>query len=409
MLSLAVRAVTSFAETGFEDKLAPHNSFTADKVVAETAMLLHAAAHVRDKPVIRGVFEQLLPLVTHHARSARVLADMALHPQRVHKHVVPHVLLNALGSTDEAFDAFARERWDLASRLACDLTPSADAERAWIRSLWTTTPHSTSDARSWALLAHPFDVLTSTRGEVYALTHVLFYLTDFGHRRKVELPRPAQTLMADIEALLMRFLDAEDYDLAGELLTAWPQLGIPWSTTAVFAFRVLLTVEDEVGLLPCGNASIARFNTLSGPEQSRYALATSYHTAYVMGFLCAAALLPDHSLPAEPAQSTATNTTSWEAAPLGTWLGDDRGHWQSALTSISPELHAALAPALCSLAILQRMRLTDYAGLRELLLAAHDMGLGELPLASQATDRLMAVAHAAAIRGALEQAPRPRS
>ena len=92
----------------------------------------------------------------------------------------------------------------------------------------------------------------------------------------------------DVGSLLAGYMDAEDYDLAGELLLAWPLMGAPWSPSAAFAFRVLASIEDQVGVLPCGNVNLAHLAQLEGEERARYALGTAYHTAYVMGFLCAA-------------------------------------------------------------------------------------------------------------------------
>ncbi|HSS58268.1 MAG TPA: hypothetical protein VLK59_09675, partial [Solirubrobacteraceae bacterium] len=48
----------------------------------------------------------------------RMLAEMARHPSRAYKLVVPHVLLTGLGHVDEAFDAFARARCAAAAALA---------------------------------------------------------------------------------------------------------------------------------------------------------------------------------------------------------------------------------------------------------------------------------------------------
>ena len=60
-----------------------------------------------------------------------------------------------------------------------------------------------------------------------------------------------------------------------------------------FGFRVLAGAEDSTGILPCGNTKADRLGRLQGEERVRYAFGTAYHTAYVMGFLCAASLRPN--------------------------------------------------------------------------------------------------------------------
>src|SRR5207237_1174092 len=125
----------------------------------------------------------------------------------------------------------------------------------------------------------PMDVVGSSRDEAYALTHFFFYLTDFGNQsEQLRIRRPLATVLAEAEALLLRYLDAEDYDVCGELLCLWPLARVPWNPSATFAFRVLMRVEDEVGLLPSGNVDLSRLNRLEGDAQTTYALGNAYHT-----------------------------------------------------------------------------------------------------------------------------------
>jgi hypothetical protein len=394
-LGLAARVVEGFADSGFVDPTAVFNSFGPEKVVAETAMLLHAASGVRERPVVRDRFDELAARLAPHARSRRVLTEIALAPSRAYKLAVPHVLLTLLGHADEAFDTFARSRCAAASRFASDLPPSAHLERLWIQSLWDGEPLAVStELMAATFLARPFDVLAGARDDVYGLTHLLFYLTDFGSHPPVEFARPTDIIITEIEALLLRFLEAEDYDLAGELLMAWPLLNAPWSPTATFAFRVLTQVEDDVGLLPCGNVDLHRLNALDGADRARYALATAYHTAYVMGFLCAVALRPGRLPPATIDGGVATNGT---AEAFRAFTDDAQGHWQPVWASCNTRERAALAPTLCWLGVLQKLRRVDYEALRKLLLAAHAEGLGHSPLVAAATQLLMGISQAAAI------------
>src|SRR5262249_41574327 len=105
-------------------------------------------------------------------------------------------------------------------------------------------------------------------------------------------------ILAEAEAALARCLDEGDYDLGGEVLWSWPLTGKSWSAAAAFGFRVLARVEDRAGFLPSAGTSLSRLGELQGEERKKYLLATAYHTVYVMGFLCAAALRPGAAPPA---------------------------------------------------------------------------------------------------------------
>ena len=161
--------------------------------------------------------------------------------------------------------------------------------------------------------------------------------------------------MADVEAWLVRYLDRDDFGLCAELLMAWPQLRAPWSPTAAFAFQVLAAAEDEVGVLPCGNVDSDRLATLQGPERTRYARATSYHTALVMGFLCAVCLAADAPPPSGGCVGPLTQVPACS-------------QWERVAAVCRPEQHDQLAPLRTAIAIDRALRAKDFRALHDLSL-----------------------------------------
>ena len=141
-------------------------------------------------------------------------------------------------------------------------------------------------------LNRPMDVLCGSRDDIYAFTHALMFVTDFAIGPCRRLPRRRAVILTEAEAALARCLDEQDYDLAAEVLLAWPLTGRQWSPAAVFGFCVLARVEDTAGFLPAPSTRLQRFQQLQGDRRTEYLLATAYHTAYVMGLLCSAALRP---------------------------------------------------------------------------------------------------------------------
>ena len=240
------------------------------------------------------------------------------------------------------------------------------------------------------------DLLGATRDDIYAFTHALMYVRDF-NIRPARLPRRRDVILEEAEVMLARCLDDEDYDLAGEILLSWPLTGEKWSTTAAFAFRVLAHVEDQAAFLPTPSTRISEIKALERIDRTKYLLATAYHTAYVMGLVCAAALHPGCAPP---------ETISFDNAKPGTarqvmkvvGANGQFPHWQYEFDHLT-ELEAdALAGFLVNVALRRRVACRDFEGLRALLELAYHLGLANTPAMGQAAEMLSRLAaYAAAV------------
>jgi len=381
-LDIAKRAVDFFAGEGYADAQVPENSFGPEKPIAETAMLLYAAAAVRDLPDVSHRIEEIAHLLAAHARSRRTLLNVALHPSAALDFAVPHVLLTKLGYCDPDFDNLVKSSLGWQTQYGHERPPFASVEQEWITSLWT----GVEPGRDWrsglldSVMHRPLDILGGPRQNAYGFTHLIMYCTDFGNRAG-RFPRRRSTILDEASSLLAKCLDEEDYDLAGELLMAWPLMGARWCPSAAFCFRVLARVEDQVGLLPGGTTKANRVSTLEGKERVRYALGTGYHTALVMGLLCAAALRPGR------APSLRIVGPKCERSFLDQLLGcidRDQGHWQPELSELTDSERNALAPLLLDIAIAQKCRKHEYEAVSQLLVAASQHGMANSTLCGQA-------------------------
>jgi hypothetical protein len=329
--------------------------FGPEKIIAEATMLAYVASGATELTSIverlDALAQQLIPLI----RSAQALADLALHPDRVFKRAVPHVLLNVLGHHDVEFDRFALDTCRRALAHAMDEPPTVVAERRWIMSLWGHPIQSPNVEEERTVLGAPYDLLVDSREAAYGFTHLLFYVTDFGKRHRREFGRPVDEILRDADALIVRCLDDEDYDLTAELLMAWPELGEPWSATAAFGFRVLAHAEDEAGVLPCSNLDAARLQALQGDERRRYARAVSYHTEFVWGFLCAAALRDRMAPPL-----IIGGPVLAESASASTPTTANHRQWRDVLARCTPNELRGLAPTLSEFAIMRALRSRDF-------------------------------------------------
>lgn len=324
---------------------------------------------------IRRVVDALICQLVRVARTPRILAETTLKPNQVFQRAAPHILLTAIGFSDEAFDLCILELCHRSVGVASDYPPLVHAERAWHMRVWGQPFTPTVEPWAGTALQLPFDFLNEAREGAYALTHLLFYATDFGRNPSVSFGRPRSAVLEDVECLVIRYLDQADYDIAAELLMAWPMLGEPLSPTAAFAFRVLTEVEDEAGILPCGNVDPQRLGALEGAERTRYARAVSYHTALVMGLLCAVSLRSQSTPPSE------APVYPFELVELlRPRIRDDLGDWQPIFDRLDAVEQQQLAPMLAQMAVTQALRLRDLREANEVADLAAQHGLPHSPL-----------------------------
>jgi len=274
-----------------------------EKVLSETALLLLFAARIDESytPIhqqIKALAGQLAP----HARSESVAAGVTLAPRLAREYAAAHACLSRLGYPDPEFDHVLARSLESGLARTRERVPYRQLELEWLSGVWD--PVRIPLRRDLGLRAKTtagigLDALSLTRDDVYAFTHSLVYMTDFG-RNFDDLPRTTTELVADAEPALARCLDDDDFDLSGELLLTWPLLRAAWSPSSTFALRVLTRVEDEVGFLPSLSLRTDRYRELEGDARKRYTVAQAYHTVYVMGLLCAATLqwgsLPQNSV-----------------------------------------------------------------------------------------------------------------
>jgi len=399
VLAFAGRALTVLAEQ--EDSNAEETTDAPlEKIVAETAMLLLAAAPVAESNAsvceqVLATGSRLVPL----ARSARVLGRIRLQPAVALDFGAAHVCLSRLRLGDPTVDRVLAT--SLASPVASmrERLPYRQLEADWLAmgSGAGGTPVDCGAARSVSTaLGRGLDALVSSRDDVYAFTHALLYLSDFG-RRLPDLPRRADLVVGDAECALASALDQDDFDLAGELLMTWPLLRIPWTAAATFAFSVLARLEDEAGFLPPLSLEGAAFSRLEGAQRRRYAFASSYHTPYVMGLLCAL-ILSAGRLPAWPPETNASEAADAIVPLLGQATRPPR--WEQDFAAMPRARQGLIAPLLLDVAIHRAVRRLDLVAIREALVLARRWGILASPSVSQSADllrRCMATAETAEI------------
>lgn len=387
-LNIAEQAVDCLATTGYRDREESANDIRPEKVISETAFLLLGASTVRNLPGIAARVGTLAEKLAPHARGERMVLGMCFEPSLTLDFALAHICLSRMGMPDPPFDACLRQGLHSQARNGHERTPYRELEQAWLKRAWAG-PRPASDQRVQRLarrsaLGRSFDPLSGSRENVYAFTHALLYVRDF-NIDPLPLPRSTEDILLDAEAAVARCLEEEDYDLCGEVLLAWPLTGTPWSPIASFACQVLARIEDEAGFLPSPATRVERVHQLEDRERREYLLATAYHTAYVMGLLCAAALQPGNQPPDGMPRCSPRPRASRRLLPH---QSEQRRHWRDDFDRLSPSEQDGLADLIFATAVYRRTRNRDFAGLREVLAIGYDEGLVATPMASHAAEML---------------------
>jgi hypothetical protein len=396
VLDIAKIAVARLARNGYTDSEAPENSLRPEKLISETGVLLYAASVAARDPrcAIAIRLNDVAQLLIPHARSERIMMGVCLEPSLAFDFAEAHVCLSNIGYRDFRFDELLRQAVASQAASGRERVPHRMLQQSWIYDIWTGSagrdgkrePVGAVDS----VLNSPLDLFGGGRGHAYAFTHALMYVSGF-NARDSRLPRVRSVILAEAEAALARSLDEEDYDLAGELLMAWPLTGKSWSAAAAFGFRVLARVEDIGGILPAPSTLQLRLDKLHGDERTDYFLATAYHTAYVMGLLCSAAQRSGRSPPAQVTVCDAGDRRSGRI--LDILDADGRSpHWRIEFDQLSTGERDALAGFLLTIALCRRAKQHTYGVIRELLEVGYSLGLTNAPAASQAAEMLQRLA-----------------
>jgi hypothetical protein len=234
------------------------------------------------------------------------------------------------------------------------------------------------------------DLLHGTKDDMYAFTHALMYAADF-NTSSWKLPREREEIINEAEAMLARCLDEQDYDLAGEILLTWPLTGKSWSPASIFALRVLTSVEDKVGFLPSPATNMETLQKLEGNDKKKYLCATTYHTAYVMGLLCAVSLqnerMPSNHIPTHFLEAGSANK-------ILHFLDQDAHdrHWLDEFKKLTNPEQDSLAGFLLNIALARNIQNKQYATAYELIRTGYGLGIANTPMASQAAELLQRLA-----------------
>jgi len=378
VLETAEHALDRLAADGWTDPTDASRSVRPETVVSETARLLLAVSSVRGEPALARRVDELARRLAPHARGARMRSGLCFEPALALDHARAHACLRAMGHADPAFDELLRTATRAQAFAARERAPHRALEQRWVAELCGLEgPAGQPPMRALAAmsaLGRPLDLVGANREDLHAFTHALMYLKD-GRLAPKALPRPRAEVLRDAEAALVRCLADEDYDLACELLLAWPLTGARFGGWATLAWRTLAAVEDAAGLLPAPGTRLAHLGRLDERHRTDALLASAYRTTYVMGLLCAACLASG-CLPPAPVR---------EELPPGHGAG---GHWAAIYARLPASEREALGGFVHAVTLHRAVRARDAAAIHAALDAAAAADVADGPHWVQAAELL---------------------
>lgn len=383
------------------DEIAGAPALVPLKVRSEAAMLLRAAreiaatgsaGHAAGIPTLLDALGDAL----ESGRDSAAAVTMCLQPGAALDLALVHLHLRDAGRPNAGFDRLLADLLDSDRLEGPERQPNRVLEQLWLHGLWTGRPDHRRIRRAVAesSLARPMDALGSTPEDLYALTHTVLYATDLG-RRSIVTPRPIEAIRDDAEAGLAAALDADNLDLAAELLWLWPMLGLAWSPAAVLAWSVVSGRYGDLGFLPGPGFRAARASRPTVGGDGDLVLRTSYHATLVHGILIGA-LLATGRLPEWPAAEASApgagtangagdaDTAGAANAALALLDPPAAATWRAYLAG-APGLRDTVAPLVFAAALRRARDRHDLAGVRDALATGLKWNLLDAPAPRQAT------------------------
>ncbi|BCJ44141.1 hypothetical protein GCM10010168_09540 [Actinoplanes ianthinogenes] len=153
---------------------------------------------------------------------------------------------------------------------------------------FTSTLPDLKQLYSRTMLAHRADPLYVSDTEAYAITHILFYLSDFGRRAPfVGDPAGLARLRGLIGTLLGIYLARNDLDLSAELMLCAQLVGMGEHELVRHGWRRLADAQRDGGQIPGPLYRQSTRDGVDGDKADAYTFGTCYHTTVVAALAAA--------------------------------------------------------------------------------------------------------------------------
>ncbi|MCF3131045.1 hypothetical protein IPZ69_11835 [Streptomyces olivochromogenes] len=298
----------------------PNTVLFTRKALIETAFLVGLRARLDDAP-LDGDYAALLDQVADIAGAPSYREMVARDEQALLLYAGTYAALRLCGHEDPEFRRIIRQAVDGGYAASFERIPYRQLDllhTLFLCGIEHDLP-AMDTVLPFTLLCRNPNVLKLADRDVYAITHTLFYVTDFGLREPVwPSGYDTGTAVELLEALLVLAEARANADLVGELLCCLYCLGVDDSEAADRAWEFLESVQEANGRVN-GPEGIVHPEVDQGNEEFRH-WAEGYHTTVVAalaGLLSRSPLRLTRPRPATPATEAALKPALRRAV---TWL-----------------------------------------------------------------------------------------
>ncbi len=355
-----------------------------EKIIAETAFLVAFSNNIIYSAEIIKARKELIEVLEPLARSKAMLLNICMQPPLALDYAHAHICLSYAGYPDERFDKALSAALQSSSVEGIERTPYRMMEGEWLKQRWKSDYESNFDF--WiplSCLHHEVDIFSPGSDGAYSVTHAIMYAA-FG---KKHIPGTDPGIILQwVESLLVRYMDEQNYDIAGELLMAWPLLNKHWSSTAAFALNCLFQIEERVGFLPAPGLERSLVDNAEDKNAKRtYIYSINYHTALVMGLLCSSIL--ENPLKENVCFNSIDCTKAWKSKIENEIFSEKEIHWKKFFLDLDSDQRDQLLPMLYQVCILRWVRDKKFGNVKSLLEISSDE-LRKLSISRQAEELL---------------------
>ncbi|HVO78754.1 MAG TPA: hypothetical protein VMT39_01925 [Candidatus Bathyarchaeia archaeon] len=213
-------------------------------------------------------------------------------PSYAYAILLPYLTLRPTGYRSSFHEESLRLAWASGFLFAVEVVPHRVLDREyflWKAGLRDSEPCWSTLYANTALAAAK-DALHIDREAAYAITHTLFYLSDWGRRVPPFEEEEYARVTSILDCLVVHYWRLHHWDLLGELLVNRLALLAPWSPLATGASTAFLNAWRPEGCVPGEGLEIEGLEKAPRSEHESIIFRECYHTTLVGVFYCVSTL-----------------------------------------------------------------------------------------------------------------------
>lgn len=271
------------------------------KAFSELAILYERLRSVQgdgiaERLALPGHLRRWRRVLVEHCENASYAELARRMPSYAYPLLLPYLIFRSTGHRSPFHEATIRRMWDRGHLFAAEMVPHRVLDREyflWKAGLLRTEPDWRELYAETTLALAP-DALHLDREAAYAITHTLFYLSDWGRRPPMSDGAEAERVARIVDCLLVHYWRLRHWDLLGELLANRVSMRGRSSALVAGASTAFLNAWRPDGCVPGEGLDIVGLAKARGEEREAILFRECYHSTLVGVTYCVTALESRH-------------------------------------------------------------------------------------------------------------------